>query len=976
MASPASRRSTASNSLIQLIESQGDFHSSTIITDVIKDLVRNVSSPERTSIILKECASAAKKYNEDLSYIIQQKSSHPPYDSPLFQVIMRTSVTDRVSLDILLLFLEYASSNEADLNVADIRHVCIVKDDQPLFEYIKAKIFVSVDIVYLSRTNARDEVVVQPRITNPERISSSGGNQPMFTADFTIPMFQTRMRGSNQVKLEFIAQGRMWCLAFHKSVLQAVVPRKSLALSRLWRRDRSNADSPAMYYDWQISLSLTDNSELTPVQALLTFSSSTHSPGGKDVFELELSTGQGKHLVSKVSYSYIKGVRKEDLGNGCLKIFASLNSGILSSSGSPYIEEDGSLVGTLEAILTMAEKPRKQKSMKRVAKATLKKADTDTASVCQWHSRSRVKCMRLSRFLKQFSSSATQHHTRISSMPSKAQSSFNGYDLEDLLPRWLQNAYTTPHIQSALTALDEREDARSSFRAESVQSLMSKNADQHLTVNANRPVGEVKGIKAKAAAATEAISSHLHNSDPNTASSESTKFYSIVSGISPDNMRRNRYMDVLPYDRTRVQVKVPHFRDSGALSNEDEELDGLYLNANWVQEKYGRKWWIASQAPLRNTAYTFLSLLLEDMYPPKPHSRAPRHSRPRTVVQLTQNIESGRRKAHPYFPDVVGQTMIVVPDFTDYPSSSTSTSHLRRSKLKVTLVAQERIGEACCVKSLVEVRPFVDHGMLDEDSDKDSDDLPLQLRPSSGPSAPPSATPNTDSDSDNYGDSYDSSSNVKATSKNTTPAAIRFTHLLFNAWPDHSVPSPSDRAALFEFVRLVDRVNRQMPSGSSSGQISAGSSKDTKDNLNSASNERSSTSEERDLDPDPPIIVGCSAGIGRTGSFIAMNSLLRHAGFLPPPGYSTTSESHSAAPQQLTQSPSIPSGPATPSEPSAPSLTTPLGPLPTTLSTDLVSQEIDSLREQRAGMVQRPEQAVLVYEMMVGAYVERGELKR
>ncbi|KAJ3749904.1 protein-tyrosine phosphatase-like protein [Lentinula detonsa] len=454
-------------------------------------------------------------------------------------------------------------------------------------------------------------------------------------------------------------------------------------------------------------------------------------------------------------------------------------------------------------------------------------------------------------------------------MPSKAQSSFNGYDLEDLLPRWLQNAYTTPHIQSALTALDEREDARSSFRAES----------------------------AKAAAATEAISSHLHNSDPNTESSESTKFYSIVSGISPDNMRRNRYMDVLPYDRTRVQVKVPHFRDSGALFNEDEESEGLYLNANWVQEKYGRKWWIASQAPLRNTAYTFLSLLLEDMYPPKLHSHASHHSRPRTVVQLTQNIESGRRKAHPYFPDVVGQTMIVVPDFTDYPSSSSSTSHLQRSKLKVTLVAQERIGEACCVKSLVEVRPFVDH----------------------------------------------------ATSKNTTPAAIRFTHLLFNAWPDHSVPSPSDRAALFEFVRLVDRVNRQMPSGSSS---------------------------ERDLDPDPPIIVGCSAGIGRTGSFIAMNSLLRHAGFLPPPGYSTTSESHSAAPQQLTQSPSIPSGPATPSEPSATSLTTPLGPLPTTLSTDLVSQEIDSLREQRAGMVQRPEQAVLVYEMMVGAYVERGELKR
>ncbi|KAJ3990715.1 hypothetical protein F5050DRAFT_1817629, partial [Lentinula boryana] len=183
MASPASRRSTASNSLI-LIESQGAIHSSTIITDTIKDWVRNVS-PEQTSIVLKECESAAEK------------------------------------------------------------------------------------------TDTWDEVVVQPRITNPERISSSGGNQPMITADFTIPMFQTRMRASNQVQLEFIAQGQ--------------------------------------------------------------------------------------------------GRWKENLGRGYLKIFASLNSGILSSSGSPYIEKDGSLVGTLEAILLMAEKPRKQNSTKRVAKAIPRK---------------------------------------------------------------------------------------------------------------------------------------------------------------------------------------------------------------------------------------------------------------------------------------------------------------------------------------------------------------------------------------------------------------------------------------------------------------------------------------------------------------------------------------------------------------------------------------------------------------------------
>ncbi|KAJ3813927.1 protein-tyrosine phosphatase-like protein [Lentinula aff. lateritia] len=413
-------------------------------------------------------------------------------------------------------------------------------------------------------------------------------------------------------------------------------------------------------------------------------------------------------------------------------------------------------------------------------------------------------------------------------LKTQAKSSLSNYDLEDLLPRWLQTAYTTSHIQSALTTLDEREDAR---------------------------------IKAKSKAAAEAISSHLHSSDSTFDSLESINFYSIASGALPVNQQRNRYMDVLPYDRTRVKIKVPHLGGNpGSVHNHlsgDDESEGLYLNANWVQEKYGKKWWIASQAPLRNTAYTFLSLLLEDMYPPSlSHSAtstssnpSSHHSRPRTVVQLTQNVESGGRKAHPYFPDVVGQTMIIVPDITDYPS---------------------------------------------------------------------------DSDSDHYGDSYDSSSSSSIhrkpkSSRSKTYPAIRFTHLLFVAWPDHSVPSPSDRAALFEFVRLVDRVNRQMPFDDS------------------------------DVDVDPPIIVGCSAGIGRTGSFIAMNSLLRHAGFLPPPA--TIYNSHTP-------------------------VVGPLGPLPTSLSADLVSQEIDSLREQRAGMVQRPEQAVLVYEMMVGAYVERGELKR
>jgi len=154
---------------------------------------------------------------------------------------------------------------------------------------------------------------------------------------------------------------------------------------------------------------------------------------------------------------------------------------------------------------------------------------------------------------------------------------------------------------------------------------------------------------------------------------------------------------------------------------------------------------------------------------------------------------------------------------------------------------------------------------------------------------------------------------------------IVFNHLLYLSWPDHGVPEPDDRDSLIAFIRLVDRTNRD----TSRCPVHPNA---TPDHLCS------------ELDPDPPIMVGCSAGVGRTGSFIALSSLLRHYGFLPPAARPTI----------------------------APDLhDSPLGPLPNDLNDDLVLQEIDSLREQRPGMVQRSEQAMLVYEVLADAFAAK-----
>ncbi|KAH9982292.1 protein-tyrosine phosphatase-like protein [Lactifluus volemus] len=130
-------------------------------------------------------------------------------------------------------------------------------------------------------------------------------------------------------------------------------------------------------------------------------------------------------------------------------------------------------------------------------------------------------------------------------------------------------------------------------------------------------------------------------------------------------------------------------------------------------------------------------------------------------------------------------------------------------------------------------------------------------------------------------------------------------------------PRSTDRMGLLNFIRLVDRTNRDL------------------DGLETAA------------DVEPPIMAHCSAGVGRTGCFIALCSLLRSNGLLSP----SNSERAPIRPAALPQSP--------------------LGPLPESINWDEVGQEIDSLREQRPGMGQGAEQAVFVYEMLMAAFLTK-----
>ena len=370
-------------------------------------------------------------------------------------------------------------------------------------------------------------------------------------------------------------------------------------------------------------------------------------------------------------------------------------------------------------------------------------------------------------------------------------------------PLWLQKAYNQDHINDVWRILTDRE--RSRYRARSLSS-----------------------------------SRHYH-SQPDISSTQhqpnATDHYSIALGCSPENQFCNRYGDIIPYDRTRV------------------EAGGRYFNANWIRELAGGRWSIATQAPLPNTAHEFLSLIV-GLHPhlSPPGESALRFARVRTVVQLTRNVESGKQKAHPYIPHEPGKSWVVPP-----PQSPGGLP-----PLKVTLIRSETIESAQCVASTVSVMPLV-----------------------AAPARPPT---------------------------------VIFHHLLYAAWPDHGIPEQEHRAGLLNFIRFVDQKNKDQ------------------------------RGLEATADAEPPIMVHCSAGVGRTGSFIALSSLLRSNGLLLSP----TSQPAERVPPRP---PSLP--------PSA------IGPLPERASWDEIAQEIDSLREQRLGMVQKPEQALLVYDILVGAFMTR-----
>ncbi|KAI9515368.1 Tyrosine-protein phosphatase non-receptor type 6 [Dissostichus eleginoides] len=140
-------------------------------------------------------------------------------------------------------------------------------------------------------------------------------------------------------------------------------------------------------------------------------------------------------------------------------------------------------------------------------------------------------------------------------------------------------------------------------------------------------------------------------------------------GQRPENKSKNRYKNILPFNETRV-----------ALQDTDAEVVGSdYINANYVKNKLSEsgepKVYIATQGCLATTVNDFWQMAWQE--------------NTRVIVMTTREIEKGRNKCVPYWPDL--QSSKDYGPFLVTLTSEREATDYKIRVLEIALVAKPKV---------------------------------------------------------------------------------------------------------------------------------------------------------------------------------------------------------------------------------------------------------------------------------------------
>lgn len=198
--------------------------------------------------------------------------------------------------------------------------------------------------------------------------------------------------------------------------------------------------------------------------------------------------------------------------------------------------------------------------------------------------------------------------------------------------------------------------------------------------------------------------------------SQSTKYrtdktFPTKSAEKSDNVRKNRYKDILPFDHSRVKLTFTTSKN-----------DSDYINANFIKGVAGSRAYIATQGPLPHTVLDFLRMLWEYNI--------------EVVVMACREFEMGKKKCECYWPKKHDEPFVCEP-FTIYCDSEEN----KGDYITRTL----RVNYRNCSRTLKQLHyvNWPDHGVPDSippildllqemRSYQEHDDIPICIHCSAG----------------------------------------------------------------------------------------------------------------------------------------------------------------------------------------------------------------------------------------------------